>query len=97
MVIDNVYGVLFLGIIFSEVCLLWNLNIVLCMSFFKLGLFGFCCGIIIVNEKIIIVIINMNGIISLVFGGIGLVMMCEMIKCNDLLCLFEIVIKLFYY
>lgn len=67
------------------------------MSFFKLGLFGFRCGIIIVNEKIIIVIINMNGIISLVFGGIGSAMMCEMIKRNDLLRLFEIVIKSFYY
>lgn len=95
--IDNVYGVSFSGIIFSEARSLWNSNIVLCMSFFKLGLFGFRCGIIIVNEKIIIVIINMNGIISLVFGGIGSAMMCEMIKRNDLLRLFEIVIKSFYY
>ncbi|MDF2042696.1 MULTISPECIES: valine--pyruvate transaminase [unclassified Pantoea] len=97
LLIDNAYGVPFPGIIFSEVCPLWNPNIILCMSLSKLGLPGARCGIIIADEKTITALSNMNGIISLAPGSIGPAIANEMIRRGDLLRLSEEVIKPFYH
>ncbi|TKI07276.1 valine--pyruvate transaminase [Martelella alba] len=96
LLIDNAYGLPFPGIIFAKATLLWNPNIILCMSLSKLGLPGVRCGIVIAGEEVISAISNMNGIISLAPGSLGPAMAAAMIRRGDLLRLSNEVIRPFY-
>lgn len=96
LLIDNAYGLPFPGLIFTDARLLWNPNIILCMSLSKLGLPGVHGGIVIAGEAVIKALGNINGIISLVPGGIGPAMLNSMIRRGDLLRLCEDVIRPFY-
>jgi valine--pyruvate aminotransferase len=96
LLIDNAYGTPFPHIIFNEVTPFWNDNTILCMSLSKLGLPGVRTGIVIANEEVITQMANMTAITSLSPGGVGPVLVDEMISAGDLTRLSDEIIRPFY-
>jgi valine--pyruvate aminotransferase len=96
LLVDNAYGTPFPGIIFNQVEPFWNENTIVCMSLSKLGLPGARTGIVIANEEIIRLFTNMTAIASLAPGGIGPVIMRQLIEDKLLLPLCDEVIMPFY-
>jgi len=96
LLIDNAYGTPFPSIIFSQVEPFWNDNTIVCMSLSKLGLPGARTGIVIANEEVIDLLSNMNAISSLAPGGIGPVIVRQLIEEKMLLPLCHDVILPFY-
>jgi valine--pyruvate aminotransferase len=96
LLIDNAYGTPFPNIIFNQVEPFWNDNTIVCMSLSKLGLPGARTGIVIANRDIIRQFSNMTAITSLAPGGIGPVIVGQMIEEKLLLPLCHDVILPFY-
>ena len=96
LLIDNAYGTPFPNIIFNEVNPFWNDNTIVCMSLSKLGLPGARTGIVIANEEVIKQFTNMTAIASLAPGGIGPVIVNQLIRENLLLPLCHEIILPFY-
>jgi valine--pyruvate aminotransferase len=96
LLIDNAYGTPFPNIIFNQVEPFWNDNTIVCMSLSKLGLPGARTGIVIANSDIIRQFSNMTAITSLAPGGIGPVIVGQMIEEKLLLPLCHDVILPFY-
>ncbi len=96
LLIDNAYGTPFPHIIFNEVTPFWNDNTILCMSLSKLGLPGVRTGIVIANEEVIAQMANMTAITSLSPGGVGPVLVDELIRNGDLTRLSDEIIRPFY-
>lgn len=96
LIIDNAYGLPFPNIIFEDVKLFWEENIILSMSLSKLGLPGSRCGIIIASEHIIKAISNINGVLSLTPGGVGGTLVADMINSQKLLPMSKDIIKPYY-
>jgi len=96
LLIDNAYGTPFPNIIFNQVEPFWNDNTIVCMSLSKLGLPGARTGIVIANREIIRQFSNMTAITSLAPGGIGPVIVGQMIEEKLLLPLCHDVILPFY-
>jgi len=96
LLIDNAYGTPFPNIIFNQVEPFWNENTIVCMSLSKLGLPGARTGIVIANQDIIRQFTNMTAITSLAPGGIGPVIVRQMIEEGQLLPLCHEVILPFY-
>lgn len=65
LIIDNAYGAPFPNIINVPATLHWHENIVLSMSFSKLGLPGARTGIVIAHEEIIDALTQMNAVMNL--------------------------------
>ncbi len=96
LLIDNAYGTPFPHIIFNEATPFWNDNTILCMSLSKLGLPGVRTGIVIANEEVIAQLANMTAITSLSPGGVGPVLVDELIRNGDLTRLSDEIIRPFY-
>jgi len=96
LIIDNAYGLPFPNIIFEDVRLFWEENIILSMSLSKLGLPGARCGIIVANEEHVKAISNINGICNLTPVGIGGSLVTDMIEDKTLLPLSKNIIKPYY-
>ena len=96
LIIDNAYGQPFPNVIFSDASLMWNNDIVLCMSLSKLGLPGARTGIVIANEDITNVISSLSGIITLAPNSVGASLMSRMILDDEITYLTEDIIKPFY-
>ena len=96
LLIDNAYGTPFPNIIFNEVNPFWNDNTIVCMSLSKLGLPGARTGIVIANEEVIKQFTNMTAITSLAPGGIGPVIVNQLIRESLLLPLCHEIILPFY-
>jgi valine--pyruvate aminotransferase len=96
LIIDNAYGMPFPNIMFTEAKLMWDNNIVLCMSLSKFGLPGVRTGIIIANEEIIDSIVKMNAILNLSLGSIGPALVQDIVQSRDILHLSNNVIKHYY-
>jgi valine--pyruvate aminotransferase len=96
LLIDNAYGTPFPNIIFNEVSPFWNDNTIVCMSLSKLGLPGARTGIVIANEEVISQFTNMTAITSLAPGGIGPVIVNQLIRESLLLPLCHEIILPFY-
>ena len=71
LIIDNAYGMPFPSIIFTQAELVWNDNIILCMSLSKLGLPGTRTGIIVARSDIIRTLSNITGILNLAPESVG--------------------------
>jgi len=95
-IIDNAYGMPFPNIIFTDTKLIWDQNIILCMSLSKLGLPGTRTGIVIANNEIIEAITRMNAIFSLSVGSFGPALAIELITSGEIIRLSKSVIKPFY-
>ena len=65
LIIDNAYGAPFPNIINVPATLNWHENIVLSMSFSKLGLPGARTGIVVASEEIIDALTQMNAVMNL--------------------------------
>lgn len=96
LVIDSAYGTPFPNIIFNQVTPFWNDNTIVCMSLSKLGLPGARTGIVIANEDFIKEFTNMTAITSLAPGGVGPVIVDQLIKENLLIPLCNETILPFY-
>ena len=83
LIIDNAYGMPFPNIIFTEAELVWNDNIILCMSLSKLGLPGTRTGIIVAREDIIRTLSNINGILNLAPESVGPALAYDLIKSGE--------------
>jgi valine--pyruvate aminotransferase len=96
LLLDNAYGTPFPHIIFNEVTPFWNDNTIVCMSLSKLGLPGVRTGIVIANEEVIGQLANMTAITSLSPGGVGPVLVDELIRDGSLSRLSDDIIRPFY-
>jgi len=96
LLIDSAYGTPFPNIIFSRVEPFWNDNTIVCMSLSKLGLPGARTGIVIANREIIRQFSNLTAVTSLAPGGIGPVIVNQMMEENILLPLCDEIILPFY-
>jgi valine--pyruvate aminotransferase len=96
LLLDNAYGTPFPHIIFNDVNPFWNDNTIVCMSLSKLGLPGVRTGIVIANEDIIRMLSNMTAITSLAPGGVGPVVVNELLRQGQLNSLCDDVIRPFY-
>jgi valine--pyruvate aminotransferase len=96
LIVDNAYGTPFPHIIFNEVKPFWNDNTILCLSLSKLGLPGVRTGIVIANQEVINLLSNMTAITSLAPGGVGPVVVNELLRQNQLTALCDDVIRPFY-
>ena len=83
LIIDNAYGMPFPNIIFTEAELVWNDNIILCMSLSKLGLPGTRTGIIVARADIIKTLSNINGILNLAPESVGPALAFDLIKSGE--------------
>ncbi len=95
LLVDNAYGTPFPHIIFSQVEPFWNENTILVLSLSKLGLPGVRTGIVIAREEIIRQLSNLTAVTSLAPGGVGPVVVNELLRqqkltalCDDVICPF---------
>ncbi len=96
LLVDNAYGTPFPHIIFNEVAPFWNDNTIVCLSLSKLGLPGVRTGIVIANEDVIKQLSNMTAITSLAPGGVGPVLVNDLLSKQTLTALCDEVIQPFY-
>jgi len=84
VIIDNAYGLPFPNIIFKEVNMIFNENVILSMSLSKLGLPAVRTGIVIANEEIIYELSSMNAIINLATGSFGPGLTLDLFKTGEI-------------
>jgi len=96
LIIDNAYGTPFPNIIFTEAKPLWNENTILCMSLSKLGLPATRTGIVIANEDVIRMVSQVNAVISLAPGGMGVALTTDLVRSGEIITLSRDVIRPFY-
>jgi valine--pyruvate aminotransferase len=96
LIIDNAYGMPFPNIIFTEAKAVWNKRTVFCMSLSKLGLPALRTGIVIANEEVITMISRMNAVMSLAPGGMGAVIVMDLVRTGEIINLSRDVITPYY-
>ncbi len=80
LIIDNAYGMPFPSIIFTEVELIWNENIILSMSLSKLGLPATRTGIVVARADIIKALGNINGVLTLAPESVGPALAYDLVR-----------------
>jgi valine--pyruvate aminotransferase len=96
LIIDAAYGSPFPGIQHAHHELLWNENVVLCLSLSKLGLPGMRTGIVVANEEVIEAITACNATAALAPGSSGAVLVEPLLRSGELLKLCNEVIRPHY-
>lgn len=96
LIIDNAYGMPFPQIVFTDITLTWNPDIILCMSLSKLGLPALRCGIVIAREEIVDAFTGMNAVMSLAVPSVGPVLLQRLLSSGELLRLSREVIRPWY-
>ncbi len=96
LLVDNAYGTPFPHIIFNDVNPFWNDNTIVCLSLSKLGLPGVRTGIVIANQEVIQQLSNMTAISSLSPGGVGPVIVNQLLREHSLTALCDEVIRPYY-
>lgn len=96
LIIDNAYGEPFPNIIFKEVNLKWNKNMILTFSLSKIGLPSSRTGIIIADKEIVKAISNANAILSLANSSYGQYLVKDLMKTKEIVELSKNVIRPFY-
>jgi valine--pyruvate aminotransferase len=96
LIVDAAYGFPFPGIQFTEDGLLWNDNVVLCMSLSKLGLPAPRTGIVVAAEPVIEAITAFNAIAALAPGATGAVIVEPLLASGELDALCREVIRPYY-
>ena len=92
LIIDAAYGAPFPGIQYANPGLLWNANVVLCLSLSKLGLPAMRTGIIVADEAVIDALTAFNATTALAPGASGAVLVEPLLRdgrllqlCNDVI------------
>ena len=96
LIVDNAYGHPFPGCIYTDASLMWNSNIILCMSLSKLGLAGLRTGIVIANKEVTQALGHINGSMILTPNSLGPALLTRMIEDKELLKLCRNVVKPYY-
>ena len=96
LVIDAAYGQPFPGIQFTDDSVLWNDNVILCLSLSKLGLPATRSGIVVGAEPVIDAITAFNATAALAPGSTGPVVVEPLLASGELDALCREVIRPFY-
>lgn len=97
LIIDNAYGAPFPQILFKDIDLKWDEDIILSMSLSKVGLPSTRTGIIIAKEEIITALDSVNAITSLSTGSLGQIIITPMLKNDKLHNISRDIIKPYYF
>ncbi len=84
LIIDAAYGYPFPGIQFEEPGLIWNENVVLCLSLSKLGLPATRTGIVVANEDVVEALTAFNATASLAPVSTGAVIADPLLRSGEL-------------
>lgn len=85
LIVDNAYGLPFPRIVFTDINLHWDDNIILCMSLSKIGLPAVRCGIVIARREIVEALTAMNAVMSLAVPSVGPVLLERLLANGELL------------
>jgi valine--pyruvate aminotransferase len=96
LIVDAAYGQPFPGIQFTESGLLWNENVILCLSLSKLGLPGTRTGIVVAAEATIEAITAFNATAALAPGSTGPVVVEPLLASGEIDALCRDVIRPYY-
>lgn len=96
LIIDNAYGAPFPNIFFADANPLWNENVILTLSFSKIGLPGTRTGIVVASEEVAAAVASMNAIIGLANNNIGQAIMEPLFKSGEIIKLSNETVKPFY-
>jgi valine--pyruvate aminotransferase len=96
LIIDNAYGLPFPSIIFTEARVVWNPNIILCMSLSKIGLPAFRTGIVVAREEIIRAVSSATAVTGLAPVGMGASLARELVESGEILSMSRDVIRPYY-
>ena len=96
LIVDAAYGQPFPGIQFSEPGLLWNENVILCLSLSKLGLPATRTGIVVAAESMVEAITAFNATAALAPGSTGPVIVEPLLASGELDALCREVIRPYY-
>ena len=86
----------FPDIIFTQAKIIFNENIILCLSLSKLGLPSVRTGIIIASEQVIEMVSKVNAVMSLAPGGIGPAIAADLIRSGEIINLSRDIIQPYY-
>ncbi len=96
LIVDAAYGMPFPGIQFAEPGMLWNENVILCLSLSKLGLPATRTGIVVAAEPVIDAITSFNATAALAPGSTGAVIVEPLLASGELETLCREVIRPYY-
>jgi valine--pyruvate aminotransferase len=96
LIVDAAYGMPFPGIQFAEPDMLWNENVILCLSLSKLGLPATRTGIVVAAEPVIDAITSFNATAALAPGSTGAVIVEPLLASGELGALCREVIRPYY-
>jgi valine--pyruvate aminotransferase len=96
LIVDAAYGEPFPGIQFSEPELLWNENVILCLSLSKLGLPATRTGIVVAAESTVAALTAFNATAALAPGSTGPVIIEPLLASGELDALCRAVIRPYY-
>ena len=96
LIVDAAYGLPFPGIQFTEPGLLWNDNVILCLSLSKLGLPATRTGIVVAAEPVVEAITAFNATAALAPGSTGAVIVEPLLASGELDALCREVIRPYY-
>lgn len=96
LIVDNAYGAPFPQILFRDVKLKWDEDIILSMSLSKVGLPSTRTGIIIAKEQLIKALSSVNAITSLSTGSLGQIITTPMLLDDRLHSISRDIIKPYY-
>jgi valine--pyruvate aminotransferase len=96
LIIDAAYGLPFPGIQFTDDQLLWNDNVILCLSLSKLGLPSTRTGIVVAAEPVVEAITAFNATAALAPGATGPVIVEPLLASGELDALCREVIRPYY-
>lgn len=96
LILDNAYGLPFPGVVFHDVKLVWDENMILTLSLSKLGLPGTRTGIIVAREEVIQEIRSMTAIVGLANNNVGQALARPLFESHEMKVLAEEVIRPYY-
>jgi valine--pyruvate aminotransferase len=96
LIVDAAYGAPFPGIQFPDQELLWNENVVLCLSLSKLGLPATRTGIVVAAEAVVEAVTAFNATAALAPGSTGAVIVEPLLASGELDALCRDVIRPYY-
>jgi valine--pyruvate aminotransferase len=96
LIVDAAYGMPFPAIQFAEPGMLWNENVILCLSLSKLGLPATRTGIVVAAEPVIDAITSFNATAALAPGSTGAVIVEPLLASGELEALCREVIRPYY-
>lgn len=85
LIIDSAYGLPFPGLVYTDANAIWNENIVLVLSFSKLGLPGTRTGIVVANTEIIDMLACTNAVATLASSNFGVTLACNSVATGEIL------------